>query len=205
MNVHKPRDAPVSYSWKRHDPKAAATTAPILPSATFSPRLPPTRMPQSPRSPTRPPSQQVMVGEDVGLAVSQISPLAVSVQSMETPWFAALDQPQVISPPHAPPFALSPAARPLAVERFIGRQQPTSASASSTPLQRGRGLGTQRSIPAKHLAPQSWQCAICLGSRWADVQLARLVNCNHTFHSSCVDKWTARGQGECPCCRQRYS
>ena len=46
--------------------------------------------------------------------------------------------------------------------------------------------------------PESNECAICLMNITPDSM--KRTECNHTFHSECLKKWTTR-KNTCPCCR----
>ncbi|XP_047330079.1 RING-H2 finger protein ATL56-like [Impatiens glandulifera] len=47
-------------------------------------------------------------------------------------------------------------------------------------------------------------CAICLDGFHSGERIRKLPNCNHTFHSNCVEKWLTR-VSNCPICRLRLN
>lgn len=46
------------------------------------------------------------------------------------------------------------------------------------------------------------ECAVCLGEFEEGELIKHLPNCNHSFHSSCIDAWF-RDHSSCPLCRSR--
>uniref|UniRef100_A0A803M6J6 RING-type E3 ubiquitin transferase n=2 Tax=Chenopodium quinoa TaxID=63459 RepID=A0A803M6J6_CHEQI len=48
------------------------------------------------------------------------------------------------------------------------------------------------------------ECSVCLSILEEDQQVRRLPNCNHVFHTSCIDQWLS-GQATCPICRSEVS
>eukprot|EP00252_Welwitschia_mirabilis_P010217 TRINITY_DN2338_c0_g1_i1.p1 TRINITY_DN2338_c0_g1~~TRINITY_DN2338_c0_g1_i1.p1 ORF type:complete len:169 (-),score=22.71 TRINITY_DN2338_c0_g1_i1:634-1140(-) len=44
-------------------------------------------------------------------------------------------------------------------------------------------------------------CAVCLMEFQKADEIRQLINCNHIFHSSCLDKWLDHDQKTCPLCR----
>lgn len=48
------------------------------------------------------------------------------------------------------------------------------------------------------------ECAVCLGEFEEGELIKQLPNCNHSFHSSCIDAWF-RDHSSCPLCRLQIS
>ena len=44
-------------------------------------------------------------------------------------------------------------------------------------------------------------CTICM-NKFKNRELARILPCEHTFHSKCVDKWLTSHSNTCPVCRK---
>ncbi|KAL7607691.1 brassinosteroid-responsive RING protein 1 [Lactuca sativa] len=44
-------------------------------------------------------------------------------------------------------------------------------------------------------------CAVCLNEFEGDDKIRCLINCTHTFHQNCLDRWMDHVQGTCPICR----
>lgn len=49
---------------------------------------------------------------------------------------------------------------------------------------------------------ESKDCAVCL-SDFEDGEMVRKLNCKHTFHRDCLDKWLEEYLATCPLCRTK--
>ena len=56
----------------------------------------------------------------------------------------------------------------------------------------------------KHGFIEETECSICLGVFEDEEKLQVLPECNHAYHSECVDKWLS-SQSSCPICRASLS
>ncbi|XP_023512261.1 RING-H2 finger protein ATL74-like [Cucurbita pepo subsp. pepo] len=57
---------------------------------------------------------------------------------------------------------------------------------------------------AESTASINTECAVCLGEFEEGELIKNLPNCNHSFHSSCIDAWL-RNHSSCPLCRLHVS
>ena len=48
----------------------------------------------------------------------------------------------------------------------------------------------------------SMECAVCL-SKFSEGESVRKLNCKHTFHKDCLDKWLQKCLATCPLCRAK--
>uniref|UniRef100_A0A6N2LL55 RING-type domain-containing protein n=1 Tax=Salix viminalis TaxID=40686 RepID=A0A6N2LL55_SALVM len=48
----------------------------------------------------------------------------------------------------------------------------------------------------------SVECAICL-AKYSEGEGVRKLNCKHTFHKDCLDKWLQKCLATCPLCRAK--
>lgn len=48
----------------------------------------------------------------------------------------------------------------------------------------------------------SMECAVCL-SKFSEGESVRKLNCKHTFHKDCLDKWLQQSLATCPLCRAK--
>ncbi|KDN49572.1 hypothetical protein K437DRAFT_255248 [Tilletiaria anomala UBC 951] len=71
-------------------------------------------------------------------------------------------------------------------------------SQSSTTAQSGRGSATTSDALAKGLLQELPTCPVCLERMDASVTGLMTITCQHTFHCSCLSKWT---DSRCPVCR----
>ncbi|KAL2944253.1 putative RING-H2 finger protein ATL53 [Bienertia sinuspersici] len=47
-------------------------------------------------------------------------------------------------------------------------------------------------------------CSICLGEGYEDEEMCKVLpECNHVFHSNCIDQWLKKKQS-CPVCRKIF-
>lgn len=62
-------------------------------------------------------------------------------------------------------------------------------------------IGESRRLPA---GPNDITCPICLSDYHANETLKCIPECQHCFHSECIDEWLRR-KGTCPVCRNSPS
>lgn len=58
----------------------------------------------------------------------------------------------------------------------------------------------KKNVEAGSPASINTECAVCLGDFEEGELIKHLPNCNHSFHSSCIDSWF-RNHSSCPLCR----
>ncbi|GMH22690.1 hypothetical protein Nepgr_024533 [Nepenthes gracilis] len=47
-------------------------------------------------------------------------------------------------------------------------------------------------------------CVVCLCEFKGDEEIRQLINCQHVFHRSCLDRWMDHNQWSCPLCRTPF-
>ncbi|XP_061344019.1 RING-H2 finger protein ATL57-like [Gastrolobium bilobum] len=54
----------------------------------------------------------------------------------------------------------------------------------------------------RRLKPEQIECRVCL-SEFEEGEKVRNLNCKHTFHKDCLDKWLQQYCATCPLCRNK--
>ena len=64
-------------------------------------------------------------------------------------------------------------------------------------------IGPYRKIKENDsLITSMYQCPICI-EEFCCGQYQRTLECNHTFHKKCIDKWFKKDKNDCPMCRTK--
>lgn len=103
-----------------------------------------------------------------------------------------------------------PSSDPVVVAVQVwGRQDHPSIEKGLKPEQDGETPIKQVTKPDMIMVAS--ECAICLNSYTPGESVVGSLNpdCNHVFHSSCIEEWLLRRRGHesllrCPCCRRAY-
>ncbi|KAJ4811708.1 RING/U-box superfamily protein [Rhynchospora pubera] len=82
---------------------------------------------------------------------------------------------------------------PLLPPSTIKEQLPVTEFTSI--IDKLQGRKKSQSTAAKHL------CIVCLENLEQCDHVRMLGNCNHAFHTECIDQWIDVGQTVCPLCR----
>ncbi|CDP13993.1 unnamed protein product [Coffea canephora] len=88
---------------------------------------------------------------------------------------------------------------------FSSRPRLLPDAPSGPPAPQGLDLNAISNLPiilhrASSANPNEGECAICLGIFQDGEKVKVLPDCNHRYHSECIDEWL-RTQSSCPLCR----
>ena len=88
---------------------------------------------------------------------------------------------------------------------FSSRPRLLPHAPSGPPAPQGLDLNAISNLPiilhrASSANPNEGECAICLGIFQDGEKVKVLPDCNHRYHSECIDEWL-RTQSSCPLCR----